>query len=52
MESQEKYVCRKCNGTGLVKEKNGTIHTCYDCLQMNTEKFDQHGRPRDSGIRL
>lgn len=50
MESEEK-VCKKCNGTGIVKEKNGIIHTCYDCLQTNPEKFDQHGRPRDSGIK-
>ncbi len=45
-------ICKKCNGTGIVKEKNGSIHTCYDCLLKNTEKFDQHGKPKDTGIRL
>ena len=42
--------CQKCHGTGIVKEKNGDIHTCFDCL--NSDKFEQHGQPKDSGIRL
>ena len=25
--------CQKCHGTGVVKDKNGSIHTCWDCLQ-------------------
>jgi len=43
--------CPKCHGTGIVKEKDGTIHTCFDCLQ-NSDQFEQHGKPKDSGIRL
>ncbi|MDP2925287.1 MAG: hypothetical protein Q8N99_02860 [Nanoarchaeota archaeon] len=50
MEFQKKVVCEKCNGTGIVKDKNGTVHTCFDCLEANV--FDQHGEPKDSGIRL
>jgi DnaJ-class molecular chaperone len=25
--------CPKCHGTGVVKDKDGSIHTCWDCLQ-------------------
>lgn len=42
--------CPKCHGTGRVQEKDGTIHICYDCL--NADKFEQHGKPKDSGLRL
>jgi len=42
-------VCDKCFGTGVVKEKDGTYHTCYDCLEKG--RFEQHGKPKDSGIR-
>ena len=53
MEScQKKSVCEKCQGTGIVKDKNGTVHTCFDCLNNDSEKFDQHGKPRDSGIKI
>jgi hypothetical protein len=42
--------CIKCKGTGLVKEKDGTVHTCYDCL--NNDEFNQHGNPKDSNIKI
>jgi len=32
--------CPKCHGTGIVKDENGTIHTCWDCL--NKGDFDVH----------
>lgn len=48
----KKSVCEKCHGTGIVKDKNGTVHTCFDCLNNNDGMFDQHGKPRDSGIRI
>lgn len=38
-ESNDK-VCKKCHGTGIVKEGNGAIHTCWDCMQEG--KLDQH----------
>jgi ribosomal protein L37AE/L43A len=44
------YKCPKCNNTGIVKEKDGTIHTCYDCLQK--DMFEQHGKPKDTGIKI
>ena len=50
MENEKKSVCEKCHGTGIVKEKNGSVHTCYDCL--NSDRLEQHGKPRDSGIRI
>lgn len=40
MEGRED--CPKCKGTGRVKEKNGTIHICYDCLLSG--KMDQHDK--------
>lgn len=24
--------CPKCHGTGIVKEPDGSVHTCWDCL--------------------
>jgi hypothetical protein len=44
-----KEICPKCKGTGIIKDKNG-VHTCYDCLE--SDKFEQHGKPPDSGIKL
>ncbi len=38
MESEKK--CEKCRGTGIVKEKDGTAHTCFDCLFSG--RMDQH----------
>ncbi|MCX6749512.1 MAG: hypothetical protein NTW17_02075 [Candidatus Pacearchaeota archaeon] len=32
--------CKKCRGTGRIKDKDGTIHICYDCLLKG--KMDQH----------
>lgn len=31
--------CPKCNNTGRVTEKDGSIHVCFDCLSKG--KFDQ-----------
>jgi DnaJ-class molecular chaperone len=52
MDTQNSDICPKCHGTGVVKEKDGTIHTCYDCLQRGSRMFEQHGNPKDSGIKL
>jgi hypothetical protein len=41
--------CIKCNDTGIVKDKNGTVHTCFDCLEA--DRFEQHGRPKETGIK-
>ncbi len=32
--------CPKCNGTGRVRDKDGTVHPCYDCLLNG--RMDQH----------
>jgi len=48
METEEK--CRKCNGTGRVREKNGIYHICYDCLAEG--RLNQHSKVKDSKIRL
>lgn len=43
--------CPKCHGTGMVKEKNGEVHTCFDCLQDGN--MDQHSKEvKDNKIRL
>lgn len=41
--------CPKCQGAGIIKDKDGTIHTCFDCLK--NDRFEQHGNPEDSEIR-
>jgi hypothetical protein len=49
MEGLEKDVCSKCKGRGMIKDKDGTVHTCFDCL--NSNRFEQHGKPVDTGIK-
>ncbi len=39
--------CPKCHGTGRVKERDGTIHPCYDCLLGGY--MDQHDSKIKSG---
>ena len=34
--------CPKCKGTRIVMEKNGTVHTCFDCLIKG--RIDQHDK--------
>jgi len=47
----EIFICDKCKNTGMVKEKDGTIHTCWKCLQEG--KLDMHSKNvKDSGIRV
>lgn len=44
-------LCVKCKGTGIVKEKNGSVHVCWDCLQCG--KLDVHSKNvPDSKIKL
>lgn len=46
-----KKVCEKCKGTRIIKDKDGTIHTCFDCLESG--EMDQHSKnPKDSGIKI
>jgi hypothetical protein len=43
--------CPKCNGTGVVKEKTGQIHTCWDCLQKG--QLDVHSdKVPDSKVKV
>jgi DnaJ-class molecular chaperone len=43
--------CPKCQGKGQIREKDGSIHTCWDCLQDGS--YDQHSKEiRDTDIRL
>lgn len=38
----ESNVCRKCGGKGIVKEKDGSVHTCFECLEKG--RLDQHDK--------
>ena len=43
--------CPKCKGTGKVQDPNGTIHTCWDCL--NAGEMDEHDKTfKDHGLRV
>ncbi len=43
--------CPKCKGTGMVKEKDGTVHVCWDCLKEG--RLDVHSKNLpDHKIRL
>jgi len=43
--------CPKCHGTGVVKEKDGSIHTCWDCLQDGS--LDVHStKVSDSKVKI
>jgi len=43
--------CPKCHGAGVVKEKNGQIHTCWDCLQNGDLEVHSEKVP-DSKIKI
>ena len=43
--------CSKCKGAGRVMDKDGTVHTCFDCLLAG--RLDMHSKDvKDSGIRI
>lgn len=43
--------CDKCKDTGRIKEKDGTIHTCFDCLVSG--RLDMHDKEiKDWGIKI
>ncbi len=52
--SNENYDCQKCRGERRIREKDGTIHICFDCLQAG--RLDQHDKKlknaQDLGIKL
>ncbi|MEA3329241.1 MAG: hypothetical protein U9Q06_00675 [Nanoarchaeota archaeon] len=49
--NEEKYICPECKNTGIVKEPNGEVHTCWKCLQEG--RLDCHSEKLpDSDIKL
>ena len=43
--------CEKCRGTGMVKEADGTVHTCWKCLEDGS--MEQHSKDvKDPGLRI
>jgi len=51
-EDREEDVCEKCHGTGIVREADGSSHTCWDCLSKG--KLNQHSKnlPDNSRFKL
>ncbi len=46
-EPIKRYKCEDCKDTGIVKEKDGNIHTCWKCLQegrlgQHSDKLPSH----------
>ncbi|GEM_PF-850433 len=49
--SQKDKFCQKCKNTGIVKEPNGQVHTCWDCLASG--RLDNHSKDLpDHNLRL
>lgn len=46
MENQ----CKECNGTGRVKEKDGSVHCCYKCLMEG--RLNQHDQTARKDVKL
>ncbi|HLD98411.1 MAG TPA: hypothetical protein VI815_03730 [Candidatus Nanoarchaeia archaeon] len=45
------YRCHECKDTGTVKEKSGTVHTCWTCLMEG--RLDAHSKKLpDSNLRI
>ena len=44
--------CPDCKGTGIVREENGSVHTCWKCLESG--RLDVHSKnlPDNKIIRL
>ena len=44
--------CPDCHDTGIVREKNGNVHTCWKCLESG--KLDAHSKnlPDNKDIKL
>ena len=43
--------CEKCKGTGMCKEADGTVHTCWKCLQEG--QMEQHSKDvKETGLRV
>jgi hypothetical protein len=42
--------CPKCRGKRTIMEKDGTVHTCFDCLISG--RIDQHDKKIKSAEEL
>jgi len=43
--------CPKCHGTGMVKEADGSVHTCWECYGKGA--MDQHSKEiKESKIKV
>jgi DnaJ-class molecular chaperone len=50
-ESDKSDVCPKCHGLGRIIKADGSVNTCFDCLQNG--KFEVHEKDlKDNKIRL
>jgi hypothetical protein len=42
--------CPKCNGTGIVRERDGSVHTCFDCLMKGKLDQQEKNLPNDKPV--
>jgi hypothetical protein len=48
---EKESFCAKCKGSGRIMEKDGVVHTCFDCLLAG--RLDMHSKDiKDSGIKI
>lgn len=48
---EERVFCSKCKDIGRIVDKDGTVHTCFDCLLAG--RLDMHSKNvKDSGIKI
>ena len=49
--AEDNEICEKCKGTRVIKEADGSVHTCWECLQNG--RLDMHSKHvKDSGIQI
>lgn len=41
-DNSSNFKCEKCKDTGIVKEKDGSCHTCWECLSSG--RLDCHSK--------
>ena len=40
--NQREKFCQECKGTGIMKDKDGSVHTCWTCLLEG--RLDAHSK--------
>ncbi len=51
LKEEKQPICKKCNDKGFVKEANGSVHVCFDCLSAG--RLDVHSTNiKGSGVKI